>query len=103
MAIDGVSASDVQNAVSQALKTPLTVVAQGGEVNRIQSYDNLSKLFNWSYPYRFIALSMWIKILNLILDNKELVFKVVLWENIFWKESLLKKLKEIQEHCYTVW
>ena len=43
-AIDGVSVSDVQNAVSQALKTPLTFVAQGGEVNRIQSYDNLSKL-----------------------------------------------------------
>jgi predicted Zn-dependent peptidase len=43
-AIDGVSVSDIQNAVSQALKTPLTFVAQGGEVNRIQSYDNLSKL-----------------------------------------------------------
>ena len=28
--IDKVSAADVQNAVSQALKTPLTVVAQGG-------------------------------------------------------------------------
>lgn len=45
-AIDGVSVSDVQNSVSQALKSPLTMVAQGGEVNRIQSYDNLSKLFN---------------------------------------------------------
>lgn len=29
-AIDGVSVSDVQNAVTQALKTPLTLVAQGG-------------------------------------------------------------------------
>ena len=28
--IDKVSAADVQNAVSQALKTPLTLVAQGG-------------------------------------------------------------------------
>lgn len=44
-AIDGVSVSEVQNAVSQALKTPLTLVAQGGEVNRIQSYDTLSKIF----------------------------------------------------------
>lgn len=46
-AIDQVSVGDVQNAVSQALKTPLTLVAQGGEVNRIQSYDNISKMFNW--------------------------------------------------------
>lgn len=29
-AIDSVSVTDVQNAVSQALKTPLTFVAQGG-------------------------------------------------------------------------
>lgn len=29
-AIDGVSVSDVQGAVSQALKSPLTFVAQGG-------------------------------------------------------------------------
>ena len=29
-AVDGVSVSDVQNAVSQSLKTPLTLVAQGG-------------------------------------------------------------------------
>ena len=52
-AIDGVSVSDVQNAVSQALKTPLTFVAQGGEVNRIQSYDNLSKLLQWWYQFKF--------------------------------------------------
>ena len=45
-AINQVSVRDVQNAVSQALKTPLTLVAQGGEVNRIQSYDNISKIFN---------------------------------------------------------
>lgn len=29
-AIDAVTVSDVQNAVSQALKSPLTLVAQGG-------------------------------------------------------------------------
>jgi predicted Zn-dependent peptidase len=29
-AIDSVSVSDIQNAVTQALKTPLTFVAQGG-------------------------------------------------------------------------
>lgn len=29
-AIDGVSATDIQNAVNAALKTPLTLVAQGG-------------------------------------------------------------------------
>lgn len=29
-AIDSVSVTDIQNAVSQALKTPLTFVAQGG-------------------------------------------------------------------------
>lgn len=29
-AIDSVSVTDVQNAVSQALKTPLTFIAQGG-------------------------------------------------------------------------
>lgn len=44
-AIDSVSVSDVQNAVTQTLKTPLTLVAQGGEVNRLPSYDSLSKLF----------------------------------------------------------
>jgi hypothetical protein len=28
-------------------------VAQGGEVNRIQSYDNLSKLLQWWYQFKF--------------------------------------------------
>ena len=44
--IDSVSASDVNNAVSQALGTPLTLVGHGGQVNSIGSWDKVSKLFN---------------------------------------------------------
>ena len=44
--IDAVSASDVNNAVAQALGTPLTLVARGGQVNTIGSWDKVSQLFN---------------------------------------------------------
>ena len=43
--IDGITASDVEKAVSKALRTPLTLVAQGGQVNRIGSYDKITQLF----------------------------------------------------------
>jgi hypothetical protein len=44
--IDNISASQVQEAVSNALRTPLTLVARGGEVNTLPSYDSISKLFD---------------------------------------------------------
>lgn len=44
--LDAVTASDVQAAVSRALSSPLTLVAQGGQVQRIPSYDKVSQLFN---------------------------------------------------------
>ena len=44
--IRSVSASQVQEAVSNALRSPLTLVCKGGEVNTLPSYDNISKLFN---------------------------------------------------------
>jgi len=43
--IDNTSSSEIQDAVNRALSSPLTLVAQGGEVNRLRSYDNISKLF----------------------------------------------------------
>ena len=43
--IDAITASDVQNAVAKALRSPLTFVAQGGQVNRIGSYDKITQLF----------------------------------------------------------
>lgn len=44
--IDSVSAGQVQEAVSNALRTPLTLVTRGGEVNTLPSYDSISRLFN---------------------------------------------------------
>lgn len=44
--IDAVSASEIQDAVSQALRSKLTFVSRGGEVNTLPSYDNISKLVN---------------------------------------------------------
>lgn len=44
--IDSVSASAVTEAVSKALSSPLTFVAQGGQVNTVASWDKLSQLFN---------------------------------------------------------
>ena len=48
--IDSVSAGQVQEAVSNALRTPLTLVTRGGEVNTLPSYDSISRLFNWCIP-----------------------------------------------------
>jgi hypothetical protein len=36
----------VQSAVDAALRSPLTLVARGGEVNTLPSYDNIAKRFN---------------------------------------------------------
>lgn len=44
--INNVTLEQVQGAVSQALQSPLTLVAQGGQVNEIGSYDKISQLFN---------------------------------------------------------
>jgi hypothetical protein len=44
--IDAISVGQVQKAVEKALKTPLTVVARGGEVTALPTYDNITKLFN---------------------------------------------------------
>jgi hypothetical protein len=44
--IDSLTAGDVQSAVASALKTPLTLVSRGGEVNTLPSYDNIAKRFN---------------------------------------------------------
>ena len=44
--IDGVTAADVQNAVAKALSSPLTLVLQGGQVQKVGSYDKVSQLFN---------------------------------------------------------
>jgi len=45
--VDSITVADVQSAISKALSSPLTVVAQGGQVNKIQSYDKIAQLFNW--------------------------------------------------------
>ncbi len=44
--IDGVTVAEVQAAVALALKSPLTFVSRGGEVNSLPSYDNVVKRFN---------------------------------------------------------
>ena len=44
--IDSLTVDQVQAAVEGALKTPLTFVSRGGEVNTLPSYDNISKRFN---------------------------------------------------------
>lgn len=43
--IDTVTAEQVQAAVAHALKSQLTLVARGGEVTALPSYDSVSKLF----------------------------------------------------------
>ena len=44
--IDALTPAQVQAAVDAALKTPLTFVTRGGEVNTLPSYDSISKRFN---------------------------------------------------------
>ena len=44
--IEGVTLEQVQAAVGKTLGTPLTLVARGGEVNSLPSYDKISSLFN---------------------------------------------------------
>lgn len=44
--IDALTVAQVQAAVETALRSPLTFVTRGGEVNTLPSYDNISKRFN---------------------------------------------------------
>jgi hypothetical protein len=44
--IDSLTVAEVQSAVEAALKTPLTFVTRGGEVNTLPSYDAIAKKFN---------------------------------------------------------
>lgn len=44
-AINNVSASQVTDAVNKSLNGPLTMVAQGGQVNTIGSYEKVGRLF----------------------------------------------------------
>jgi predicted Zn-dependent peptidase len=44
--IDNVSASQVAEAITNSLRSKLTFVARGGEVNTLATYDAVSKLFN---------------------------------------------------------
>lgn len=44
--VESVSEDQVRSAVEAALKTPLTLVAQGGEVSAIPSWDKISSRFN---------------------------------------------------------
>lgn len=44
--IDALTLGEVQSAVETTLKSPLTFVTRGGEVNTLPSYDNISKRFN---------------------------------------------------------
>lgn len=43
--IEALTAGEVQAAVEKALKTALTLVARGGEVNTLPSYDRISAKF----------------------------------------------------------
>jgi predicted Zn-dependent peptidase len=43
--IASVSHSEVVNAVRKALSSRVTIVAQGGEVQSLPSYDNVAKMF----------------------------------------------------------
>lgn len=43
--ISNVSASQVTDAVNKSLNSPLTMVAQGGQVNTIGSYEKVGRLF----------------------------------------------------------
>ncbi len=45
-AVDSVSQSEVVDAVNRALSSRVTLVAQGGEVQSLPSYDSVSKIFN---------------------------------------------------------
>jgi len=47
--IDAITVAQVQEAISKAIKTPLTFVARGGEVSNLPSYDNIIKKFNWFF------------------------------------------------------
>ena len=44
--VDAVSADQVLAAIDSALKSPLTFLAQGGEVNTLPSYDKIASRFN---------------------------------------------------------
>ena len=44
--VDAVSADQVLSAIDAALKSPLTFLAQGGEVNTLPSYDKIASRFN---------------------------------------------------------
>lgn len=44
--IDSATLEEVQQAVNLALKSNLTYVSRGGEVNTLPSYDNVAKRFN---------------------------------------------------------
>ena len=44
--VDSVTDAQVQAVVEAALRTPLTFVAQGGEVNALPSWDKISSHFN---------------------------------------------------------
>ena len=44
--IDQISPADVRAAVSAAVKSPLTLVVNGGQVHKIPSIDRVSQLFN---------------------------------------------------------
>jgi predicted Zn-dependent peptidase len=44
-AIDSVSHSEVIEAVNRALSSKVTILAQGGEVQHLPSYDSVSKMF----------------------------------------------------------
>jgi hypothetical protein len=44
--IDAVTLEEIQQAVNVALKSNLTYVSRGGEVNTLPSYDNIVKRFN---------------------------------------------------------
>lgn len=43
--VDAITINQVQEAVTKALKSKLTFVAQGGEVSHLPSYEQISKLF----------------------------------------------------------
>ena len=45
--LESVSAADVRSAVQSALNSPLTLVAQGGQVSKIPSIERVSQLLNW--------------------------------------------------------
>ena len=56
------------DAVNKSLNSPLTLVAQGGQVDTIGSYDKVAKLFNWYIMYEINLLAK--IILTYKLNNK---------------------------------